>query len=153
MVGHFSKSWFGHGPIFDSGQKETPAQKNGELSFWLPFQGKQLVPSTEDTPKQGSTKWVVLSLSLFHSRFPLFPLRASEKGPISLRSAKAGLKTYFWRPTLAGLCLGGPNRMHSKTLRTSVASVGCGSKPCTSGEHQRRWHRGVHPPQKWRHRL
>ena len=26
-------------------------------------------------------------------------------------------------------------------------SCGCGSKPCTPGEHQNRWHMGVHPPQ------
>ena len=31
---------------------------------------------------------------------------------------------------------------HGKEL-----AVGCGSKPCTPGEHQNRWYMSVHPPQ------
>ena len=28
-----------------------------------------------------------------------------------------------------------------------ACNIGCGSRPCTPGEHQHRWYMGVHPPQ------
>ena len=34
-----------------------------------------------------------------------------------------------------------------KDTRARTKTSGCGSKPCTLGEHQNRWYMGVHPPQ------
>ena len=60
-------------------------------------------------------------------------------GMICRPSTKKGIGIYLQNPVVSINTL--------ETVGIWSRGYGCGSKPCTPGEHQNRLHIGVHPPQ------
>ena len=67
---------------------------------------------------------------------------ATALPPAALDPAKDGC----WTQKMQGVCVCVCVRACVRFCG-SLRSLGCGSKPCTPGEHQHRWQMDVHPPQ------
>ena len=92
------------------------------------------------TDLRQSIKETAGSLTDFATGYTRLGFTKDDTGAITYRE---------WLPPAQSVCRAEQLCLAVSPLFTcqSLAKYGCGSKPCTSGEHQNRWYMGVHPPQ------